>query len=422
MISTGVKYLDKITGGFRLGDNVVWQVSGGAPVDVFIRSFFYHNENFTKNIIYVNFNYSPQTIFKRYNYLFSNFNAILVDAFTKGKGKGDQVFLDFYSGKGTDDKNRFICIEDPRDMKSFISLLNEIEEGNKDGAFYIFDSLTGMNELWRDETAVLEFFSFTCPKLYDLNTLAYWVYEMEAHSKEFIASLSHITQIVFALAHAQSNYFELRVKKLEDRTSYQGSEANYFRIIEDNIQFQESKNDIQVHIGSRVKELRKHKKITQSELAQALGMTPGAISQIENDLVSPSLTTLIQLSSIFNKSMDYFLSSSQNPDKKGYAVYNKLSQVASLNKNLDIYRLFENANLTIEAYLAVLKKGKSVQGPVILHKGREFINIVKGSMYCTIEGDVHYLKEGDTLVIETSFIEKIYNKGAHDCRFYYFLL
>ena len=191
MISTGINYLDKITGGFKLGDNIVWQVSDGVPVEIFTHSFFSNTDNFNNSIIYVNFNYSPQTIYNKYDHLFKNFNTILVDAFTHGKGKSDQVFLNFY--KKNNKKNKMICVDEPGNIKSFTSILNEIENENQNGAFYIFDSLTGMNELWKDETAVLDFFSFTCPKLYDLNTLAYWVYEKNAHSKEFIASLTHIT-------------------------------------------------------------------------------------------------------------------------------------------------------------------------------------------------------------------------------------
>ena len=60
MISTGITYLDKITGGLKLGDNVVWQISDGIPVDNFINSFFKKKNNFNQNVIYINFNFSPK--------------------------------------------------------------------------------------------------------------------------------------------------------------------------------------------------------------------------------------------------------------------------------------------------------------------------------------------------------------------------
>ena len=422
MISTGIKYIDRLTGGFKLGDNVVWQVSGGVPVEIFIKSFFSDNDSFRNNIIYVNFNYSPQTIYKRFNYLFNSFDTILVDAFTYGKGKGDQVFLDFYRSMENGDKERFVCLENPGDIKSFMTRLNEIENKNMDGAFYIFDSLTGMNELWKDETAVLDFFSFTCPKLYNLNTLAYWIYELNAHSKEFIASLTHITQIVFSLDTAHSNYFEFKIRKLEDRSSYQTSEPYLFRIIDENIQFQERKSESQIHVGAKVKELRRLKKITQSELAASMNMTPGGVSQIENDIVTPSLQTLIQLSSIFKKPMDFFISSTEEKGKKGYEIYNKPAPVVSRIANAGIYKLCDNTDTGIDPYLVILKKGKSIKGQIMLHKGKEFIHIIKGSVYISLDGDVHYLKEGDSLLIETAFIEKIDNKSANDSKFIYILL
>jgi len=99
-----------------------------------------------------------------------------------GKILKDLLLLDFYYDDTGIDPSSLYCVGDPRDIAGFMKLMNTIEEKNRDGSFYIFTSLTGMSELWKDERAVLDFFTFTCPKLYDLNTLAFWVYERDAHS------------------------------------------------------------------------------------------------------------------------------------------------------------------------------------------------------------------------------------------------
>ncbi|MDX0953909.1 helix-turn-helix domain-containing protein [Sinorhizobium medicae] len=62
-------------------------------------------------------------------------------------------------------------------------------------------------------------------------------------------------------------------------------------------------------IGSIVKELRRVNKMTQAELAEAIGRTTDAISQIERGVNVPSLETLMALSTGLSVSVDVFLTS-----------------------------------------------------------------------------------------------------------------
>ncbi|MCP4132815.1 MAG: helix-turn-helix domain-containing protein [bacterium] len=422
MISTGTKQLDDLTGGLKLGDNVVWQVANGVPVEYFTRSFFRENKDFRDKVIFISFNYSPHTIFKRYDYIFPGENIILIDAFTHGKGNSDPVFLDFYHEDHTNPEN-FICVDNPKDTSSFIKILNEVENKNQDGSFYIFDSLTGMNELWKDEAAVLDFFAFTCPKLYNLNTLAYWVFEKDAHSKEFIAGITHITQIVFSLRATNSDYFELKIKKLEDRPSFHEIGPNYFKIINQSIQFQDKRFEDIFKIGEKVKEQRKIMKITQAELASSLGMTPGAISQIENGITAPSLHTLVQLSSIFNKPIEHFIGTeSSQKAHSNYTVSKQGLQITSSHRNLTISRLLEDENSSVKPYSIVIKGGKTIEGPILLHKGNEFITVVQGSLSISIDNEIIFLEKGDSILIKSSFIDNWENRVDTDTEFIYLQL
>lgn len=422
MISTGMKYLDKLIGGLKLGDNVVWQISSGVPIEYFIKNFFTAPGRTIGSVIYINFNYSPHTICKRFDEIFKAMNFTLVDAFTHGKGNGDPVFLDFYDQKGDYDLSRVVCIGNPRDIPSFIATMNEIQTKNRENSFYIFDSLTGMNELWKDERAVLDFFGFTCPKLYDMNTLAYWIFEKDAHSKEFIAGLTHITQIVLSVSATNADYHELRINKLEDRPSLSIGGIHHFRIIDREIQFKESKPEDIFLIGNKVRELRKAFNITQAELAARLGMTPGAVSQIENDLITPSLSTLIHLSSVFKKPVEHFI----NPEamgngKKGYAVFRKKDPKPSPSKNLQISQLTDEMGVPLRPFHVKIGAYQTVEGPILLHKGREILTVVSGTLNVTIDGEEVLFRKGDSLLIEKTFVEKWRNPGKSDCEFIYIL-
>ena len=62
-----------------------------------------------------------------------------------------------------------------------------------------------------------------------------------------------------------------------------------------------------VDFGNRLKTLRIHAKLTQSQLAQKLGLTKSVISAYETGLRLPSYDVLIHIAKIFNVSTDYLL-------------------------------------------------------------------------------------------------------------------
>jgi len=63
-----------------------------------------------------------------------------------------------------------------------------------------------------------------------------------------------------------------------------------------------------VSLGQRIRKRRQSLKVTQQELAQALGMTPQHISAIEQDKGAPSLALLPKLADELGVSTDYLLS------------------------------------------------------------------------------------------------------------------
>ena len=59
-------------------------------------------------------------------------------------------------------------------------------------------------------------------------------------------------------------------------------------------------------IGNKIKSLRNFHQLTQEELADRCELTKGYISQIENDLTSPSISTLIDILSALGTNLHEF--------------------------------------------------------------------------------------------------------------------
>ena len=86
-----------------------------------------------------------------------------------------------------------------------------------------------------------------------------------------------------------------------------------------------------------LKKLRKINKLSQLDLAEKLGVTRQSISYYENGNVEPSINFIIQLSSLFNYSIDSLLFEKHDTDLLNVEVLSNIKKANYLiNLNLDI--------------------------------------------------------------------------------------
>ena len=65
-------------------------------------------------------------------------------------------------------------------------------------------------------------------------------------------------------------------------------------------------------MGTRIKELRKIKNISQEELANKLSVSRQTISKWESDIVSPDINNMEMISKFFEVSIDYIINGKEN--------------------------------------------------------------------------------------------------------------
>ena len=198
--TTGIPEVDKAIGGVITGDNLVWEIDSGVAGDHFISSFVQSCEQGGIPVVYVSFNRSPQTIASKYARLMSPGRFSLIDCFSSGKGNSDEMFLKFFDDPARNAVHAPVHIADPSDPSRLEQALIEVGTRGGQSANYVFDSLTGMLDLWGDENRVVRLFGHLCPRLYDLSTLAYWLVETDAHTEVFLAKVRHITQVVIEVS------------------------------------------------------------------------------------------------------------------------------------------------------------------------------------------------------------------------------
>lgn len=66
------------------------------------------------------------------------------------------------------------------------------------------------------------------------------------------------------------------------------------------------------NIAKRIKKLRKSADLTQAELAEKINISTNAVAKLENNLMAPSLQTLVNIANILNADMNYLLRDEQS--------------------------------------------------------------------------------------------------------------
>lgn len=408
-IASGVAGLDALIDGYSIGDNVVWEVEAGTAYSTFIRNFISKSFEDSQQVIYVNFNRSPQTVLNDLSALLSPEHFTLIDCFTSGKGKNDNTFLKFYEKPGPG----VVRIEDPRDIDRFTATLNAIEDKLPPGARYVFDSLTGMQDLWGDENNTHRFFTYMCPRLFDLGTVAYWILEKEAHSPRFKANLRHITQVVLDLSKRKNSLF-IKALKLEGRQDREGFKSHQFDVSGDAITVASLRKEPASDIGAQLKEERLRIGMSQKELADKVSLTPSFLSQLENSQTGPSLSTYLQLCRALGVNPGQFLELSGKTSGTPWLLTKEtiFSRPPVREDSASVYEVISQGKFS--ARLVVLPPGAVMDRHFFYHKEEEMITILNGDLSVTIGGKEERIRTGDVVRLQGSFPSRWKNEGGDE--------
>ena len=289
--TTGIPEIDQLVGGVVPGDNIVWEADSGASIDKFVDGFIGSCEAEGVPVVYVSFNRSPQTITSKYVPLMSQARFTLVDCFSSGKGNADKMFLKFFELSAGNQVQSPIHLDDPSDPAKLQEVLIQLGSTTEKSARYVFDSLTGIFDLWGDEERVMRFFGHFCPRLYDLNTVAYWMLEKGAHSEAFLAKVRHVTQVVIEVAVSQGVH-TLTVKKAANRRCADIGVLQRFRVDNGNLTIiPETRDSRELGLLTRMSEAVGSALDPSSFFEQTMGALAKELGMIRGTLVLLDRTT-----------------------------------------------------------------------------------------------------------------------------------
>lgn len=397
-ISSGIKSLDHLIDSLHIGDNVVWEVDAGTSYEVFVRNFIRHSSENEQKVIYVSFNRSPQSILNEIGPFMSAEHFTLIDCFTSGKGKNDSTFLKFYDiPRGIN----AVRIVNPKGIEEFTQKLTVIEDSLPPGARYVFDSLTGMQDLWGDENDTYRFFTYMCPRLFDLDTVAYWILEKDAHSRKFKANLRHITQVVIDLFKRRDNLY-IKALKLTGRQDREAFKPHLYEISDGSVSITRQKKEPSPDVGTRVKELRMKLGMSQKDLADKVGLTTSFISQLENNQVSPSLNSFLQIAGALGSNPADLLQDNKEAQDARWLISRESAakNLCEKERGYSIFRIVSGDNTS--AYITVINPGADLSGHFMNYRKDELIHVIRGTVSVKVGSTERALRPGDSVYLRDS--------------------
>ena len=125
-------------------------------------------------------------------------------------------------------------------------------------------------------------------------------------------------------------------------------------------------------VGSKIKELRKNSRMTQSELAGKLGISASAVGMYEQGRRQPDSAMILKICSVFGVSADYLLGKNKSVQKHGVCelseVFDEFTQDLSSQQGL----MFDGVPLNEEDKKKIVDAIRAVAALAKQHRKESF--------------------------------------------------
>jgi transcriptional regulator with XRE-family HTH domain len=163
-----------------------------------------------------------------------------------------------------------------------------------------------------------------------------------------------------------------------------------------------------LHIGRKIRELRKKSGLILQGLSDRTGLSKPLLSQIEKEMVSPPIATLLKISKALNIDIGFFFQDNY-PEEKVVLVKKDESKVIDsryFGREESGYYYealaYKKSKKYMEPFLVEFKRKKAEKLSYFSHDGEEFIYLLEGVLEFRTENQQYILYPGDSLYFESS--------------------
>ena len=179
-VSTGIPVIDALLDGLKWGDNVVWQVTTTVEYSWLVRPFVEDAAEKGMEIIYIHF--------------------------------------DAYTIPGISPHCKVVTIDPTQGFDYFYRFVRDTMESSGKRVYYVFDNISILARQWGSDESLANFFRTVCPRLFELDTIAYFCMLRGSHNNQTVARIRDTTQVLIDF-YVQRGQSYIRPLKVWDRYS-----------------------------------------------------------------------------------------------------------------------------------------------------------------------------------------------------------
>lgn len=282
------------------------------------------------------------------------------------------------------DKANILLVDDDQDLSEFLTELL-VKEGYKvSSAMNIYDSLQRLkNDIF--DIVLLDL------KLPDMNGVKgiSLIKKASPHSKVIIITgYPSVDSAISIMKDGAIDYLKKPFKNEE-----------LLEVIRNNVDLK-LKDNIPARLGERIRAIRKNKGIKIKQLSARSGLTESSISMIENEKISPSITTVHKIAMALSVHPIEFFEIEKH---KKWTVTRKGERKQVLFDSSDNaleYLIKDGAATKNEIFISCLGPTQKSFNEPITHEGCKFGYVLTGSVDLEMGNEKIRLNKGDSIFFE----------------------
>jgi transcriptional regulator with XRE-family HTH domain len=153
-----------------------------------------------------------------------------------------------------------------------------------------------------------------------------------------------------------------------------------------------------MNLGTLIRRYRKEKKLTLKAAAEKAGISEGFLSQVENDVSSPSVDTLVKICHAIGIEAGNLLNQAHNQERLVLIRKAEFDDIDLPHTGFVTRRFFPPEERTvIDSAILVIEPGKSIPVRKNIKNGQEVLCILKGSLELVHGERTINITEGDSV-------------------------
>jgi len=165
--------------------------------------------------------------------------------------------------------------------------------------------------------------------------------------------------------------------------------------------------------GFKMKQLRQMRKISFEHLANMTGFSQRYLKEIEEGMVIPPVSAVIQIAKALAVDSGSFLSAEEKEasERRKMEIFYKRTQAYSyktLTPDADTKHM--------KAFLVTIDPKQDHKMVEYRHEGEEFVYVLKGHVEVMVGENQNHLKKGETLHFDSGIPHKLRNLGDEEAK------